>query len=80
MLTYDDEQLEGGGAALDEEIDELRRFEQQQREKDSKEKGSLAARQRMQVLEQGCNRAATANRAATELQQSCNCTVVSWVP
>ena len=48
MYVY--EQLEGGGAALDEEIDELRRFEQQQREKDSKEKGSLAARQRMQVL------------------------------
>ncbi len=48
MCVY--EQLEGGGGALDEEIDELRRFEQQQREKDSKEKGSLAARQRMQVL------------------------------
>ena len=41
--------LQGGGAADDSEIDELRRAEMQTRELDSREKGSQVDRQRMQV-------------------------------
>jgi hypothetical protein len=50
-LTAEQEiaKLEGVGAALESEIDELRRIEMEKRELDSMEKGSHVDRQRMQV-------------------------------
>ncbi len=50
-LTAEQEiaELEGGGAALESEIDELRRIEMARRERDSMAKGSHVDKQRMQV-------------------------------
>jgi len=50
-LTAEQEisELEGGGAALESEIDELRRIEMARRERDSMLKGSHVDKQRMQV-------------------------------